>query len=230
MSISEHSITGRLITIEGCNGAGKTVLTERLCDLLKARGVPVVQLQEPGGTGVGRTARIFVNHHHLPPLTKTLLCQAARSAIVEQVIRPALTEGKVVILDRFIDSTWVYQHIIGGVPESLLIEVDKHIMPGLEIDLTLILDAPVEVMRARIEGSGARSLYRDQPDDYLARVKEGYLQVARRYPDRCVVLDASQRPTAVLQAALAAVGQCRDDLSSCSSATQRPHLDIYTAG
>jgi dTMP kinase len=203
---------GWFITIEGPEGAGKTTQAGRLEAHLRDAGMPVVRTREPGGTALGERIRELLldaegatTDRPIDPLADALLFNAARRQLVEEVIRPALTAGMSVVCARFADSTLAYQGYGSGLPVEDLRALERVATAGLRPDLTILLDVPPEI-----------GLRRKAPDDrtrfelafdleFHRRVREGFLDLARREPERIVVVDASAAPTHVWEAVRSAV-------------------------
>lgn len=186
---------GRFITFEGGEGAGKTTQARLLAERLRARGLEVVQTREPGGSPGAEVIRNIVvagDAERWSPRTETLLMYAARSDHLERTIRPALDEGRWVVCDRFADSSRVYQGAGGGAPESLIEALDAAIVDGDQPDLTLVFDLPVEIGLDRAFGRGLfETRFESKGLAFHQRLRDGFLDVARRHPDRCVVVDAA---------------------------------------
>jgi dTMP kinase len=201
--------TGRLITIEGIDGTGKTTLAEHLRGALAARGVAVELMREPGGVTVSERIRALVTDAELTiaPRTEALLYAAARAQLVEEAIRPALASGTWVLLDRFLDSSLAYQ----GGGRRLGVEQIRNLnlfaTAGLEADRTLLLalDAAHARTRQVSRSEEADRLEREQ-DEFFRLVADTYIALATADPDRIRVLDASQPREQVLADALDALG------------------------
>ncbi|HLT90725.1 MAG TPA: dTMP kinase [Woeseiaceae bacterium] len=196
---------GRFITIEGGEGVGKSTNLAYVRDLVASRGIEVVATREPGGTPAAERIRELLLEHGdepLPPVAELLLFFAARSLHVENVIRPALARGAWVVCDRFTDTTRAYQGSGRGLDSGLIEQLAACVHPGLEPDLTLLLDAPTEVGSGRAERRGAADRMENEAAAFHARVREGYRALAARYPERIRVIDATQ-PLADVQAAIA---------------------------
>lgn len=186
---------GRFITLEGGEGAGKTTAIETVAEWLEGQGCDFVVTREPGGTPPAERIRELLLDHgtgELGPLTELLLMFAARNENLERVIRPALESGRDVICDRFTDASIAYQgggRRLGREPiESLAGMVHG----DLEPDLTLLLDVPVEIGLARISGRGTGpDRIESARAGFLDRVRDAYLEQARRQPGRIAVIDAS---------------------------------------
>jgi dTMP kinase len=203
---------GFFITFEGGEGTGKTTQIRRLAAHLEGLGRAVVVTREPGGTPVAEAARAVLLDPALAPdgLTELFLLEAARRDHVERVIRPALEGGGVVLSDRFADSSTVYQGIVRGLGEELVIRLNRLATGDLEPDLTLVLDldpdAGVPRARARnASGSGGESRLDDEPAEFHRRVRAGFLRLAELHPDRVRLIDASGDEDAVFAAVLAAL-------------------------
>jgi dTMP kinase len=199
---------GRLITIEGLDGAGKTTLARALADALQARGVDVVLLREPGGVAVSERIRALVKDPELElgARAEALLYAAARAQLVEQALAPALQAGRWVLLDRFVDSSLAYQ----GAGRALGIEQVRainHFATGeLQPDRTLLLRIDPALGRARQDGRGeAPDRLEREHDGFFAAIAAAYDELAAAEPQRIRTLDASADPPRVLASALAAL-------------------------
>lgn len=182
---------GLLITLEGIDGCGKTTQAGILQRNLEEKGIQFVAIREPGGTAVGEDIRQVLLHNHdsLSLQAELLLYMAARSELTEQVILPSLLAGKVVVCDRFIDSTVAYQGYGGGADLKLVHFLNQKATGGVSPDLTILLDLPVEEAAGRRGDSADRMEKNDY--NYHRRVRHGYLEIARREPQRVVVVDAA---------------------------------------
>ena len=185
---------GRLITFEGGEGAGKSTQIARLAGALRATGIDVLPTREPGGTPGAEQIRALLLEgapERWLPLTEVLLLLAARHDHVVRSIAPALTAGRWVLCDRFIDSTRVYQGMAGAVDAALIETLHRATLGELRPDLTLILDVPVAQGLAR-RGSTGRHRFERMPADFHERVRAGFLAIARAEPERCLVIDAGR--------------------------------------
>jgi dTMP kinase len=179
------------IVLDGIDGTGKSTQCRLLADWLCRQGRQVVECVEPGSTAVGTELRaILLGHRHdLALRTEALLFMAARAEVVERMIRPALADGAVVISDRYLLANIVYQGHAGGLDVSELWRVEEFATGGLEPDLTLVLDLPVDAALARRGREADRKELRDIA--YQERVRVGFLAEAKRRRDRVRVIDAT---------------------------------------
>ena len=197
---------GRLITIEGIDGAGKTTLARALRAELEGRGIDVTLLREPGGVELAERIRTLVTEPGLAvaPEAEALLYAAARAQLVHELVAPRLAAGSWVLLDRFVDSSLAYQGAGRGLGIERIAAVNALATAGVQADRTLLLDIPPELARER---QHQRALLPDRLEseggDFFAAVAEGYREVAWREPSRVRLIDATGPPDAVLSAALA---------------------------
>lgn len=205
---------GRLITIEGIDGAGKTTLAAALVDALRARGVePVEALREPGGVALAERIRALVVDPGLRcgPRAEALLYAAARAQLVEERLDPLLEAGAWVVLDRFVDSSLAYQGAGRGLGLEALAELNAFATGGLEPDRTLLLRVDAAEGAARQAGRGGAPDRLEREDAaFFAAVAAGYDAVATAHPGRVRVVDAGGSPAAVLATALEALGDLLD--------------------
>lgn len=193
---------GYLITFEGMDGAGKTVLSEALVSRLWALGIEAILTREPGGTRVGQEIRVMLDSrsgHDLIAEAELLLFAASRSQLVESVIRPALGEGRVVVSDRFADSSVAYQGYGKGLSLSRVRQINEFATGGLVPDLTVLLDLPVEVGLARKKQAGGANRLDGFPPEFYDRVTAGFRQMATEEPGRWVIVDANRLFQEVLE-------------------------------
>ncbi len=188
-----NDVIGKLISLEGVDGAGKTTHLEYLCDYLVKRQVTVLTTREPGGTHVGEQLRSILLDAAEPiaPLTELLLMFAARAEHIQKVIRPALLAGTWVLCDRFTDATYAYQGGGRGI-DSQHIEVLEHMTQGsLRPDLTFLLDLPVEVGLRRRRGlDRSRDRFESQDLEFKQRVRLAYLERSETEP-RILCMDGT---------------------------------------
>jgi dTMP kinase len=196
---------GAFITLEGGEGVGKSTNLAFIADTLRSAGHDVVTTREPGGTPLGECVRAWIlegDHGRLSAEVEALLMFAARAQHIEQVIRPALAAGRWVVCDRFTDATFAYQGGGRGASLSLLHGLRAEVQQGLEPDLTLLLDAPLEVGSDRIAARVPDHFEREQRP-FFERVRNTYLQLAAENPARIKIIDAAQ-PLAAVQRQIAA--------------------------
>lgn len=207
---------GIFITFEGIDGAGKTTQQRLAAQALRDRGYDVVESREPGGTQLAESVRQLVLDASLPLTTdtQTLLYLAARSEHVDKLLRPSLAAGKIVICDRFSDSTLVYQGLAQG--KSLteldtMRQLNAFATGSLVPDLTLVFDADPEKLLARREQRGVNDRYEQQGLDFQKRLRAGFLQLAKHEPQRIQLIDAAASVDEVSKAVLAAITNVLDE-------------------
>ncbi|MCP5111704.1 MAG: dTMP kinase [bacterium] len=199
---------GLFLTFEGIDGSGKSTQIRLLIDRLRAEGRDVLETVEPGGTAIGQQIRrvlLDARNNDITPNVELLLYFASRAQNIEQVIRPALTAGKIVVCDRFTDSTMVYQGIARGLGEQVVADLHRIACKNLTPDLTLYLDIDLETSleRARArnrELSGAEAVETrmdEQSTEFYARVRDGYARLAHREPHRFIVIDGNRGVEAI---------------------------------
>jgi dTMP kinase len=196
---------GRLITLEGIDGAGKSTHAAWLAEAIAARGHRVTATREPGGTPVGETLRELLLSTPMTHESEVLLMFAARREHLEHVIRPALARGDWVICDRFTDATYAYQGGGYGVPAEHIEALERIVHGDLQPDVTLLFDVPLEISRNRLnkaQASGrALDTFEAEQDAFFARVRAAYLARAAGAPLRFRIVDSS-RPIAEVRADL----------------------------
>lgn len=190
---------GFFISFEGIDGAGKSTQVQRLARRLAAEGFEVVTVREPGGTPLGETLREMLRNpvREMDPRAEACLYAAARAELVVRVILPALRAGKVVLADRFTDSTLAYQGAGRGLSVALLSALNAFVTQELSPDCTVIIDLPVAVALARVGVSGERDRMERLGPAFFSRVREYYLHLSRQDPARYVVVDGNRAPEAV---------------------------------
>ena len=198
---------GYFITLEGVDGGGKTTQLRRLADAFADCGVPAVCTREPGGTAAADRIRGVVLDKDLTMNARTelLLYLAARAEHVDHVVRPALAAGKVVLCDRFSDSTMVYQGFVRGIPPDQVAALCEFAAQGLRPDLTILLDADPQDLLARRTQRRVEDRLEREGLAFQKQVREGFLALARREPQRICVVDALQTADAVQAEILTAV-------------------------
>jgi dTMP kinase len=194
---------GRFITLEGGEGAGKSTQARLIADWLRAAGIEVVTTREPGGSPGAEAIRHVLLSGAAQPFgqeAEAVLFAAARADHVDRVIAPALARGAWVVCDRFIDSTRVYQGMVGQVPMALLHRLEHVAIGAVVPDLTLVLDVPVELGQARVEqrrGAGAADRFETEGPAFHKALRAGFRALAAREPQRIVLVDASAAPDIV---------------------------------
>jgi dTMP kinase len=180
------------ISLDGLDGAGKSTQCRLLAAWLRELGWTVTECRDPGGTALGAELRRLLLSYSggMAPSCEALLFMASRAQLIAEVIRPALEAGQIVVSDRFLLANVVYQGYGSGLDPERLWEVGRFAAGGLEPDLTLVLDLPLEVSLARRKASADRMESRGA--DYHIRVRDGFLAEARRRPGRVRVIDASE--------------------------------------
>ena len=193
---------GLFITLEGPDGSGKTTQAKRLKAYLETKGREVVLTREPGGTGLAETLRSLALS---PEITmskrvESLLHVAARADHVDKVIRPALEAGKVVICDRFSDSTLIYQGILGGMDLDELERLSLFGSKGLSPDVTFLIDGNPRVLLSRREARGVTDKFEAQGLLFQEKIRQGYLTLLDRYTERMILIDGEGTPDSVTDA------------------------------
>ena len=211
--------TGKFITLEGGEGAGKSTQARKLANALEALGLKTVVTREPGGSvGAEQIRKLIVEGEggRWDPIAETLLIYAARADHVARLIGPALLRGEWVISDRFSDSTFAYQGGGRGVPRETIRRIDAAVLDDFKPDLTLILDLPVEVGLSRAKArahiaKSAETRFESLDQEFHERMRQTFLDIARRHGDRCRLIDALGSQDEVAAAILSAA-KARFDL------------------
>lgn len=186
---------GKFITFEGIEGVGKSTNIDSFVGAVEAEGQAVIQTREPGGTATAEDIRRILKEHGDEPMPATaelLLMFAARAINVGNTIRPALEAGTWVVSDRFTDSTRAYQGGGRGLSREQIDWLARLVHGDVEPDLTILLDAPVEIALQRAGRRGEPDRFEVEQGDFFTRVRDTYLQLAREEPDRFVVVDVSR--------------------------------------
>jgi dTMP kinase len=186
---------GTFISLEGSEGVGKTTQMNFICEFFQAKGVAITRTREPGGTPLAERIRSLLLaddgvSETMASDTELLLMFAARSQHIQQVIRPGLEKG-FVITDRFTDATYAYQGGGRGISHQRIQVLENWVQQGLQPDLTIILDAPVDIGRQRAGKRSAPDRIEQQKTDFFERVRQTYLDRASQQPDRYCVIDAT---------------------------------------
>ena len=209
--------SGKFITLEGGEGAGKTTQIKLLADALKAGGLDPIITREPGGSPAAEVIRSLLVEGAVDrwqPMTEALLNFAARLEHVRTTIEPALAAGRWVLCDRFADSTVAYQGYGHDLGRAAIDELHRLVLGYFQPDLTVILDIPVDEGLARARNreqaeASREDRYERMDEGFHQRLRDGFLDIARHNPERCVVIDAAQEPEAVQTEIQAVVGQRR---------------------
>ena len=182
---------GKFITLEGIDGAGKSTHVGGIADFLRGRGKDIVVTREPGGTPLGEKLRALLLSQTMDADTEALLVFAARREHIAQVIAPALAEGRWVVSDLFTDATYAYQGAGRGMAKDRIAALERWVQDGLQPDLTLVFDAPVEVALARLaKDRGDR--FELENKSFFERVRAAYLERAQADPRRMKVVEGGR--------------------------------------
>jgi dTMP kinase len=200
---------GRFISFEGGEGTGKSTQSRRLKAALEQHGIPAILTREPGGSpGAEEIRELLVKGEpgRWNPLTEVLLFYAARADHTERTIKPALAEGNWVICDRYSDSSYAYQSGGRGLERETVRRVEAIAIGDFKPDLTFVLDLEPEIGLKRAgKRAGEETRFEDFGLDFHVRMRKAFLDIARRAPERCKVIDAGRDETAVAEAILAAL-------------------------
>jgi dTMP kinase len=182
----------KFITFEGVDGAGKSTHLAWFADALRRRGIDVVVTREPGGTALGEQLRGILLNQAMSMGTEALLMFAARMEHIEQVIKPALREGKWVVSDRFSDASFAYQGGGRGMDWDKLGQLEQWVHPDLQPDLTLFFDVAIDVAKQRLAGNVALDRFEQEQSAFFHHVRSGYFRRIQQNPGRFIVIDANQ--------------------------------------
>jgi dTMP kinase len=185
-------MTGKFITLEGMDGAGKSTHISNIIQILQAQGHEVISTREPGGTALGEKLRELLLHENMHPETETLLMFAARREHIDRVISPALVRGTYVLSDRFTDATYAYQCGAKGVPASKIQLLEQWVQSDIQPDITLLFDVPVEVSLNRLATARSPDKFERENAEFFTRIRHAYLQRAIENPARFRVIDANK--------------------------------------
>jgi dTMP kinase len=193
---------GFFISLEGGEGAGKSTQHRRIVEWLTEQGKTVVEAREPGGTPVSEQIRqvlLDTRNAGLNATAELLLLFAARSQLVQEVILPALADGNVIVCDRFADASYAYQGGGRQLGAETVAKVEQLVLKGLQPDLTLLFDIPVDLGMTRVAGRGEADRFEVESVRFFERVRSAYLQRAEDNPQRFKVIDASKGQEQVWQ-------------------------------
>ena len=213
MVASSFKNSGRFITLEGGEGAGKSTQIQFVKDYLMTRGKDVVVTREPGGTSEGKEIRNLLvsgDKDKWSPLSETLLILADRAAHLERLIRPALAEGKYVVCDRFFDSTRAYQGVAGGLGLDVIHNLQQPVLGTTLPDVTLLLDIDPEKGLLRAQERGGELRFERKTLSYHRTLRNAFLDFAAQEPDRIFVIDADRDVEAVSADILAILDESLD--------------------
>jgi dTMP kinase len=191
-------MTGLFITFEGGEGCGKSTQIAALKARLEALGKTVVQTREPGGTALGESVRKLLQYDDagqgMSPEAELLLFAASRAQHVRELIAPAIAEGQIVLCDRFLDSTTVYQGVARAIDSKKVDTINQFAIGDTNPDLTILIDLPPEIGLARVHARSDGQLDRMEKEaiEFFQAVRQGYLDLAKSEPKRFLVLDGSQ--------------------------------------
>lgn len=191
-------MTGLFITFEGGEGCGKSTQIAALKARLEAKGKTVVQTREPGGTPLGESVRNLLQYDDagqgMSPEAELLLFAASRAQHVRELVAPAIAEGQIVLCDRFLDSTTVYQGVARAIDSKKVDTINQFAIGDTNPDLTILIDLPPEIGLARVHARSDGQLDRMEKEaiGFFQAVRQGYLDLAKSEPKRFLVLDGSQ--------------------------------------
>ena len=188
-------MTGRFITIEGGEGAGKSTAQRYLAEKLTRQGISVLQTREPGGTPLAEAIRrnlLSLDEEAPVEMAELLLVFAARAQHLSKVIEPALNQGQWVLCDRFTDATYAYQGAGRGLSAKHIGKLEALVQGDRRPDTVILLDMPPEIGLARARARGALDRFEQEKHAFFERVRQGYLGRAAEFPDRYVIVDAAQ--------------------------------------
>jgi dTMP kinase len=186
---------GFFISLEGGEGAGKSTQNRRIIKWLSAHGKHVVEAREPGGTAVSEQIRqllLDTRNAGLNATAELLMMFAARSQLVEEVILPALADGHLIVCDRFADASYAYQGGGRQLGADTVAQIEQLVLKGLQPDLTLLFDLPVQAGMTRVAGRGEADRFEVESIRFFERVRAAYLERAAANPERFRIIDASQ--------------------------------------
>jgi len=200
--IANDRTSARFITLEGGEGAGKSTQIKLLSEKLTAQNIKHIMTREPGGAPDAEAIRELIlsgSQDRWDSVTELLLMFAARREHCRRTVWPALESGQWVVSDRFADSTMAYQGYAQGVGRAAVEQIQVVTLHQFAPDLTIILDVPVDIGLARVKSRGAGNRLDQMDHEFHQAVRDGYLDIARREPERCVVIEAAAEPEAVAE-------------------------------
>lgn len=183
---------GLFITLEGVDGAGKSSHIPNILTQLNSTDREVISTREPGGTPLGEALRTLLLHEAMHPETESLLMFAARREHIASVIQPALARNAIVLSDRFTDASFAYQAGAKGVAEQKLTALEEWVQSGLQPDVTLLFDVPVEVSMQRLAKAREPDKFEREQADFFEKIRNAYLARAKAFPDRFFIIDSQQ--------------------------------------
>lgn len=192
--------TAKFITLEGGEGVGKTTNIAYIETLLQQQGIQYISTREPGGTAFAEKIRGLLLADHEEKIcqhSELLMMFAARAQHLHYVIKPALQAGIWVLCDRFTDTTYAYQGYGRKLNRETISQLEQLVQGGFRPDLTLLLDAPVELVISRVKARARADRFEQEQPDFFERVRQGYLQRAKSFPNRISIINADQALTAV---------------------------------
>ena len=187
--------TGKFITIDGVEGAGKSTQIKFICDYLQAKGINVVLTREPGGTDLGEKIRQLLLSTQTQPMhsdSELLLMFAARNEHIHHKIIPALKKGDWVLSDRFTDASYAYQGGGRGLDIERIEHLERWVLGDFTPDMTLLLDIPVDLGMSRVESRGEKDRIELEAKDFFERVRQAYIARSEKYPERIKLIDSSK--------------------------------------
>ncbi len=198
------------VTFEGGEGSGKSTAIKSLVEKLKQEGFDILLTREPGGTPISEQIReVILNKENtnMDPVTEAYLYAASRRQHVIEKVRPALKDGKLVLCDRFLDSSLAYQGGARGLGFDMILDINKHAIDGLFPDVTIFFDLKPEIGLARINANSGREINRLDVEkmEFHLKVREAFLSLAKIYPERYAIIDASKSPEEVVEEAYDAI-------------------------
>lgn len=197
---TNQSVLARFITLEGSEGVGKTTNLEHIQTLLNEQAIDFIVTREPGGTELGEQLRdLLLGHKHdgMADETELLMMFASRAEHLDKVIKPALAKGQWVLCDRFTDATYAYQGGGRGIAYERIEVLENYVQGDCRPDLTLLLDAPIEVGRERAGKRSAPDRFEKEQTDFFDKVRAAYLNRAKNDPARMKIIDAALELDAV---------------------------------